>query len=66
MNLPTLLVLFFLVNGEVYQEVQVAPSRAECIAVLPNVKDVLKKALGHEPEAYAAACVTLKPFTRDT
>lgn len=65
MSLPTMLVILFLVNGSLYQEIQVAPSMEACVAVQKDIKSTLVKALGQVPEAYSASCVTLKPFTRD-
>lgn len=66
MTLPTILVLIFLVNGQVYQEIQTAPSKEICEQALTDIKSKLVKGLGQEPEAFSATCVTLKPFTRDT
>lgn len=65
MSLPTMLVILFLINGDVYQEIQVAPSMEACMAVQKDIKTVLVKALGQVPDAYSSSCVTLKPFTRD-
>jgi hypothetical protein len=66
MTLPTMLVIIFLYGGNVYQEIQVAPSMEACMAVQKDVKTILVKAIGQVPDAYHASCITLKPFTRDT
>lgn len=66
MTLPTMLVILFLINGSVYQEIQVAPSMEACLAVQKDIKPTIVKALGMVPDAYHASCVTLKPFTRDS
>ena len=65
-DLPTLLVVVFLYGGNVYQEVQIAPSKEACMEVVKNIKTVLPKAIGGIPDAYTASCVTMKPFTRDS
>lgn len=65
-DLPTLLIVIFLYGGNVYQEVQVAPSKEACMDVVKNIKTIIPKAIGGIPEAYTATCVTMKPFTRDS
>lgn len=65
MDLPTLLVIIFVLNGEIYQEVQVAPSAISCQEVLPSVKEMVIKATRQVPDLLSATCVTLKPVLRD-
>ena len=65
MTLPTLLVVLFLWNGQVYSEVAIAPSMEICNKVQQEAKNILVKSLGKEPEAMHTYCVTLKPLATD-
>ncbi len=65
MNLPTLLVVIFLMNGDVYSEVAIAPSMEVCNQVQLNAKKIVVEATGKEPEALYTTCVKLKPLAKD-
>lgn len=65
MDLPTLLVIIFLVGGNVYQETVVAPSIDACNSVQLKAQEILTKSLGQVPEAMATACITMRPISKD-
>lgn len=63
-DLPTFLVVVYLMSGVVYQDMTQAPSKQACEAVVKDIKTMLPKVVGSVPDAYVATCVTLKPFTK--
>lgn len=65
MDLPTFLVILFLLNGDVYQEVYPMTSPEVCQVVVKNFKELIPKAYKVLPQYYSATCVKLIPFTKD-
>lgn len=65
MDLPTFLVIMFLLNGDMYQEVYPTASPEVCQAVVKNFKELIPKTYKVLPQYYSATCVKLIPFTKD-
>lgn len=65
MDLPTFIVILFLMKGTVYTHTEQAPSAEACVAALPNVVQMIKSQLGESPKFYSAACLKMKPNLTD-
>lgn len=65
MNLLTVLIVVFTVNGNIYEEVAVAPSMEICNKVQLEAKRIIIKNIGKAPDTLFTTCATLKPPSED-
>lgn len=64
-NLLTVLIVVFTLNGNVYEEVAIAPSMEICNKAQLEAKRIIIKSVGKAPDALFTTCVTLKPLEED-
>jgi hypothetical protein len=62
MDLPTFIVIMFLVNGQVNVVTEPAPSLDICIKALPNVPEIVRKNVREPVQFFSASCMTIRPF----
>ena len=62
MNLTTILLVFFILDGDAYSFAVQTNSATDCIAMQAKIGDVLPEIIKKRPQFYAASCATVKPM----
>ena len=62
MNIVTVLLVLYVLDGDVVTLAVVAPSVEQCKVMEVEVKDHLFEMAGGMPQLYAAKCATVLPF----
>jgi hypothetical protein len=61
-DLPTFIVILFLINGTAYTHAEIAPSMEQCVQLLPQVPEVLKTVVREPIDFYSASCLKILYF----
>lgn len=62
MDIVTILLVLFVLDGEAHTFAVTTQGPAHCIVMQSKVASILPQMLGRKPEFYAASCAEVKPF----